>query len=140
MTKRCGSTSVLMASPPDCAASRAPLMTGATMHHLRARRKPGRGPPHSELRPMAYPAAPPRAWYAAHEKSRGGAVVVRTFASLALGALALAPPAAAQPYPSRPVTIVAPYAAGGGADPMARLKGQKLAQRAGPALLGPNTA
>ena len=58
-------------------------------------------------------------------------MVVRTFASLALGALALAPPAAAQPYPSRPVTIVAPYAAGGGADLIARLMAQKLGERLG---------
>jgi tripartite-type tricarboxylate transporter receptor subunit TctC len=56
-------------------------------------------------------------------------MVVRTFASLALGALALAQPAAAQTYPSRPVTIVAPYAAGGGADLIARLMAQKLGER-----------
>jgi tripartite-type tricarboxylate transporter receptor subunit TctC len=58
-------------------------------------------------------------------------MVVRTFASLVLGALALAQPAAAQTYPSRPVTIVAPYAAGGGADLIARLMAQKLTERLG---------
>jgi tripartite-type tricarboxylate transporter receptor subunit TctC len=37
--------------------------------------------------------------------------------------------AAAQTYPARTVTVVAPYAAGGGADLIARLMAQKLADR-----------
>jgi tripartite-type tricarboxylate transporter receptor subunit TctC len=58
-------------------------------------------------------------------------MLARTFASLAFCSLALAQPAAAQTYPSRPVTIVAPYAAGGGADLIARLMAQKLTERLG---------
>jgi tripartite-type tricarboxylate transporter receptor subunit TctC len=56
---------------------------------------------------------------------------VRFCALLALSVLAFAPPASAQTYPSRPVTIVAPYAAGGGADLIARLMAQKLGERLG---------
>ena len=52
-------------------------------------------------------------------------------ATLALaGLLALAGPAAAQDaYPSRPLTLVVPYPAGGSADVLARALGQKLAER-----------
>ncbi len=57
--------------------------------------------------------------------------LMRTVASLALCSVAAALPAAAQTYPSRPVTIVAPYAAGGGADLIARLMAQKLGERLG---------
>ena len=38
---------------------------------------------------------------------------------------------AAQNYPTRAVTIVVPYAAGGGTDLLARMVGQKLEQRLG---------
>jgi tripartite-type tricarboxylate transporter receptor subunit TctC len=56
---------------------------------------------------------------------------MRTVAQLALCSLVAALPAGAQTYPSRPVTIVAPYAAGGGADLIARLMAQKLSERLG---------
>jgi tripartite-type tricarboxylate transporter receptor subunit TctC len=56
---------------------------------------------------------------------------VRFLASLALCLLGLGQSASAQTYPSRPVTIVAPYAAGGGADLIARLMAQKLGERLG---------
>lgn len=41
----------------------------------------------------------------------------------------LAAPVAAQPYPSKPVRIIASYPAGGGVDVMARLVAQKLSQQ-----------
>src|SRR3982751_2998137 len=37
--------------------------------------------------------------------------------------------ASAQDYPSKPIKIIVPYAAGGGADIVARLVGQQLSQR-----------
>jgi tripartite-type tricarboxylate transporter receptor subunit TctC len=51
-------------------------------------------------------------------------------ALIALSTLAAAP-ANAQQYPSRPVTIVVPFAAGGGSDLLARLVAQKLEEKLG---------
>ena len=57
---------------------------------------------------------------------------IRSLGAAAFAALALcaAPPAPAQSdYPSKPIRIVVPYAAGGGADILSRLVGQELSQR-----------
>jgi tripartite-type tricarboxylate transporter receptor subunit TctC len=50
-----------------------------------------------------------------------------------LGLALLAAPAAAraEDYPARPVTVVSPYAAGGGIDLLARLLASRLEQRLG---------
>ena len=51
--------------------------------------------------------------------------------TLAVLAALAAAPAGAQQYPSRPVTIVVPFAAGGGSDLLARLVAQKLEEKLG---------
>lgn len=57
---------------------------------------------------------------------------MRELASLILaGLLALWPGAASAEYPERPIRIVVPYAAGGGADSAARIVGQQLGERLG---------
>jgi tripartite-type tricarboxylate transporter receptor subunit TctC len=53
-------------------------------------------------------------------------------------AVASAAIAAAQPYPSRPVTLVVPLAAGGGTDQLARLATQRLEKRFGKPFLVEN--
>jgi tripartite-type tricarboxylate transporter receptor subunit TctC len=65
------------------------------------------------------------------------------FARLTLLGLVLAAtatPVAAQDYPNRPVTIVVPFAPGGGTDILARMVGQKLEQRLGKPFLVENRA
>jgi tripartite-type tricarboxylate transporter receptor subunit TctC len=52
-------------------------------------------------------------------------------AAIALSLLAFQSPAPAQDYPARPVTIIVPFAAGGGTDLLARMVAQKLEQRLG---------
>jgi tripartite-type tricarboxylate transporter receptor subunit TctC len=47
-------------------------------------------------------------------------------AALSLAALVLAAPAVAQDYPTRPITLVVPYTAGGGNDAMARVVADKM--------------
>jgi len=48
-----------------------------------------------------------------------------------LSVLALAPPALAQAYPSKPVRLIVPYPAGGGTDFFARAVGAQLSQQMG---------
>jgi tripartite-type tricarboxylate transporter receptor subunit TctC len=50
---------------------------------------------------------------------------------LALAAITTAAPAAAQDYPNRPITLVVPYAAGGGNDVMARTVAEKMSKTLG---------
>jgi tripartite-type tricarboxylate transporter receptor subunit TctC len=59
-------------------------------------------------------------------------IALSRHAALAAGLLlmpALAPPAQAQPYPSKTVTLVVPFPAGGSTDWLSRMLGQKLEQR-----------
>ncbi len=58
--------------------------------------------------------------------------MLRSLIAAALAAFALHGGAAlADSWPSRPVTIVVPYSAGGGVDPVARMVAQKLSERIG---------
>jgi len=55
----------------------------------------------------------------------------RTLKVTLLFVAALAVPAAAQDYPSRPITLIVPYAAGGGNDLMARTAAEKMSRTLG---------
>src|SRR5262245_41084975 len=50
---------------------------------------------------------------------------------IALALVLIAAPAGAQTWPTRPVTVMVPFAAGGGSDLLARLVTQKLEERLG---------
>ena len=64
----------------------------------------------------------------------GALAAIQIVAALAAG------PAAAQAYPTRPVTIVVPFAAGGGNDIMARLLGQHMSRALGQQFVVENRA
>jgi tripartite-type tricarboxylate transporter receptor subunit TctC len=51
--------------------------------------------------------------------------------ALIAGLFAPADPAVAEDYPTRPITMIVPYPAGGGVDAMGRIVGQKLSERLG---------
>ena len=56
---------------------------------------------------------------------------IRNVLGLAVLIAAVATPARSQPYPTRPITLVVPYAAGGGNDVMARIVADKMAAALG---------
>jgi tripartite-type tricarboxylate transporter receptor subunit TctC len=60
------------------------------------------------------------------------------FAAL-IATLALAAPALAENYPSRPITVVVPFAAGGPSDAMMRILGERMKASLGEAILVENT-
>lgn len=65
-------------------------------------------------------------------------LLVRTLACVAV--LALAAPALAQSYPTRPVTMIVPYAPGGSVDAVGRVVAVKLSERLGQQVLVENVA
>lgn len=67
--------------------------------------------------------------------------MTRTFRTLLVTALALSPlPALAQAYPTKPVTIIVPYAAGGSLDVVTRILARSLTTRLGQTVLVENRA
>src|SRR5471032_2253096 len=75
-------------------------------------------------------------------RRRGGRSKVTSMRRLLaiLLALGLAGPAAAQTYPSRTVSIIVPYPAGGSVDGVARILAQKLAENLGQSVIVENRA
>jgi tripartite-type tricarboxylate transporter receptor subunit TctC len=62
-----------------------------------------------------------------------------SFALAAAFALGLAGAAQAQPYPTRPITLVVPFAAGGPTDTLARIIGERMRQSLGQTIVIENT-
>jgi tripartite-type tricarboxylate transporter receptor subunit TctC len=66
--------------------------------------------------------------------------IIASIGTLLTVALACATPVQAQEFPSRPVKLIVPYAAGGGTDIVARIVAQKLQDKWGPAVIVENRA
>jgi tripartite-type tricarboxylate transporter receptor subunit TctC len=65
-------------------------------------------------------------------------VLLLTSAVVALSFAALVPPAIAQPYPSKPVRLIVPYAPGGAGDVIARIVSQRLGTDLGTSVIVEN--
>jgi tripartite-type tricarboxylate transporter receptor subunit TctC len=61
-----------------------------------------------------------------------------TAAAAALTALVLAAPAAAQEWPTRPITLIVPFAAGGGIDVSARIQALRMSEMLGQSIVVEN--
>jgi tripartite-type tricarboxylate transporter receptor subunit TctC len=66
--------------------------------------------------------------------------ILASIGTLLAVALACAAPAHAQDFPSKPIKLIVPYAAGGGTDIVARIVAQKLQDKWGPAVIVENRA
>src|SRR5262249_24472831 len=121
---------------------------GADLVPLRAAMAPdfGRDPQAREAG-VAYDFSPVRGgrnWATIPESMRSGRNSVRhlTLVSVTLAvALALAhSPALAQDYPTRPVTVIVPFPAGGPSDTIARVTAQSMSKLLGQQLIVENVA
>jgi tripartite-type tricarboxylate transporter receptor subunit TctC len=61
--------------------------------------------------------------------------MLRSILAMLIGTLALAAPAVAETFPSRPITILVPFAAGGPSDVMARILAERVKTSLGEAIL-----
>lgn len=66
------------------------------------------------------------------------AMQIRRFSVLFVLALAIADPARADDYPSRPITLVVPFAAGGASDVIARVVAEEMGKHLGQRLINEN--
>jgi len=63
---------------------------------------------------------------------------IRLLATVSLVAVSLSAPALAQPYPSKPITVIVPFAAGGPTDTVARLLGVHMSKTLGQTIVVEN--
>ena len=63
---------------------------------------------------------------------------IRLLATVSLVAASLSAPALAQPYPSKPITVIVPFAAGGPTDTVARLLGVHMSKTLGQTIVVEN--
>src|SRR3954462_8688308 len=66
--------------------------------------------------------------------------IIASIGTLLAVALACATPVRAQDFPSKPIKLIVPHAAGGGTDIVARIVAQKLQDKWGPAVIVENRA
>jgi tripartite-type tricarboxylate transporter receptor subunit TctC len=74
----------------------------------------------------------------AHKKSTGGKAMKKSIVAAVVAVLATITSASAENYPSRPITFIVPFSAGGPTDALARILGERMRQTLGQPILVEN--
>src|SRR4051794_8409130 len=102
----------------------------ATLRVLRPRPSPVAPPPGTSIMLLTYPVIRWEGWPMTNAKNPHR----RQFLHVAAGAAALPampPIAPAQTYPSRPITMIVPFAAGGNSDTIGRILAERMREPLG---------
>mgnify|MGYP001224280008 CR=1 FL=1 len=128
-------------APPDPVAGYCGIDWTTDPGNSGARRLYGRlGVPRQDKCSMGLQAPIFRAWLPTTESYQGGSLtMVRVFIAVVAGLLALAGSAYGQAFPTKQITLVVPFSAGGPTDTLARIMAERMSRTLGQTVVVDNT-